>query len=208
MTDLKSLIIGVLSENPDGIKAKKIAKILGLETASSVNSILYSFPEEFSVNENYEWTYQGNSIISNIRSNESFSAQKKIKDNRPYHYYNCNPQRRLTDDCVIRAISSLTGDSWEDVFRALTEMAIKTGYMLNTPECYGEYLEELGFTKRKQPTKKDGKKIKFKEFVISFDGHAFCHCGKGHVTYVADNSTWDIWDVSEEIVGVYWSSDN
>lgn len=121
-----------------------------------------------------------------------------------YHYYNCNPHRRLTDDCVIRAICSSTGEPWDKTLRELTECCIKTGYMLNTPECYGAYLEGLGYIKQKQPVHKDGTKVRFKEFVHMFNGHAIAHCGKGHITYVADNSTWDIWDVSDEVVGNYW----
>ena len=46
--------------------------------------------------------------------------------------------------------------------------------------------------------------MRFKEFCKSFDGHAICNCGKGHVTYVADNSVWDIWNTEDEVVGVYW----
>lgn len=125
-------------------------------------------------------------------------------NNKTYHYYNCNHKGRRTDDCVIRAISSSTGDSWEDTITELTQHAIETGYMIHTPECYGSYLENLGYVKQKQPIHKDKTKMKFKEFVRLFDGHAVAHCGKGHVTYVADNAAWDIWDVSDEIVGNYW----
>ncbi len=121
-----------------------------------------------------------------------------------YHYYNCNPHRKITDDCVIRAICSSTGESWEKTLRDLTEYCIKVGYMLNTPQCYGKYLEERGYVKQKQPVHKDGKKMRFREFVQIFDGHAIAHCGCGHITYVADNATWDIWDVSDEVVGNYW----
>lgn len=126
------------------------------------------------------------------------------KNSQVYHYYNCNPHHKLTDDCVIRAICSSTGDSWEKTIKELTEYSIKTGYMLNTPECYGEFLKDQGYIKQKQPVNKDGTKVRFKDFAEKFDGHAICHCGKGHVTYVADNSTWDIWDVSNEVVGNYW----
>lgn len=114
-----------------------------------------------------------------------------IKFNNTYHYYNCNPQHRLTDDCVIRAICSSTGDSWEDTMRSLVEWSIKTGYMLTTPECYGKYLESIGYVKQKQPTHNDGSKMRFKEFCQKYDGHAICHCGKGHITYVANNSVFD-----------------
>jgi hypothetical protein len=127
------------------------------------------------------------------------------KINQPkYHYYNCNPFKRITDDCVVRAISAATGDSWEDTIRELTEYSITTGYFLNTPECYDKYLKDVGYVKQKQPKHADGTKVRFSEFVQKFGGHAVCHCGAHHVTYVADNSTWDIWDVSNEIVGSFW----
>lgn len=30
-------------------------------------------------------------------------------------------------------------------------------------------------------------KDRFKKFCENFNGHAFCYCGRNHVTYVADN---------------------
>jgi hypothetical protein len=88
--------------------------------------------------------------------------------------------------------------------RRLAEHAIKTGYMLNTPENYGSYLEERGYVKQRYPVRKDGTRMRFKEFAQLFNGHAICFCGDNHITYVADNAIWDIWDVSNEIVGDYW----
>lgn len=131
-------------------------------------------------------------------------SKKEFQTKITYHYYNCNPYQRRTNDCVIRAICASTGDSWEETLRELTECCIQTGYMLNAPECYGKYLETIGYVKQKQPISKDGKKMRFKEFAQIFDGHAVANCGKNHITYVADNSTWDIWDVSDEVVGNYW----
>ena len=132
------------------------------------------------------------------------NKQKSGVYSSTYHYYNCNPYCRLTDDCVIRAICSNTGLGWENTLRELTEWSIKTGYMLNTPDCYGKYLESISYIKQKQPLHNDGTKVRFKEFCQKYDGHAICHCGKGHVTYVADNSVWDIWNTEDEIIGVYW----
>lgn len=129
---------------------------------------------------------------------------KQQKDVVTYHYYNCNPHRKLTSDCVVRAICSSMGESWESVLNGLVKCSIETGYFMNTQECYGKYLKEHGYVKQKQPTHKDGTKMKFSEFSQVFDGHAVCHCGKGHMTYVADNAAWDIWDVSDEVVGNYW----
>ena len=122
-----------------------------------------------------------------------------------FRYYNCNPHHKSTCDCVIRAISAGEGETWEKVLRDLTEYMIKYGDMINTPELYGKYLKDHGWIKQKQPVGKDGKKVRFKEFVKKFDGCAIAHCGVGHITYVADNYVWDIWDTSDEIVGTYWT---
>lgn len=203
LEQIKREIKELLKNNPNGLMAKDLARLIG-ESKSRINSILYSSMDEFIMN-NYIWKNKDNDFdVSEPVFRVDTIPKNRKSDGIKYHYYNCNPHRKLTDDCVIRAISAMTGNSWEDTLRALVETSIETGYFINTPECYGKYLEDLGFKKQKQPTTTDGKKVKFKDFVVQFDGHAFCHCGKGHVTYVADNSAWDIWDVSEEIVGIYW----
>lgn len=54
--------------------------------------------------------------------------QKSTNDNSKwstfmYIYYNPNPRRRTTDDCVVRAISKLLGMSWDEAFIRLSFMA-------------------------------------------------------------------------------------
>ena len=121
-----------------------------------------------------------------------------------YHYYNCNHHHRLTDDCVVRAISAAMGQSWEKTIRDLTEYSIKTGWMIHTTRNYDAYLSDNGWIRQKQPVYKNGRKMKFKDFCRKFDGHAVANCGENHVTLCADNCVWDIWDTSEQIVGDYW----
>lgn len=124
-----------------------------------------------------------------------------------FNYYNCNPHHKHTNDCVIRAISAGTGDSWEEVLEQLTEYMVKTGDMINTPELYGKYLADIGWIKQKQPIKPDGKKIRIKEFVQTFKGCAIVHAGRGHISYVAEGKLWDIWNCEDEVVGNYWTFD-
>ena len=131
-------------------------------------------------------------------------SNKAIQSKSVFRYYNCNPHHRRTDDCVVRAICTMLDDRWEVTMSELANEAIENGFMLNSPECYGKYLENYGYVKQKQPSHEDGSKVRFAEFCQKFDGHAVCHCGKSHVTYVADNCVWDIWDTQNEIVGSYW----
>ena len=130
--------------------------------------------------------------------------QNKIIDKSPFYYYNANPKGRKTDDCVVRAIATATGKSWEDTLRGLTECAIKYGYMINTVELYDKYLKELGWVKQKQPRKRDNKRYRAKEFVKVFKGTAVVNLGQLHVGCVKDGQVWDIWDSSNEVIGNYW----
>lgn len=207
MNDLKQQIIDVLSESETALKAKKIAKLLGEDNTARINSILYAYNKEFTINDKYEWSYMGGNEDSEIRENELSNGVLLNKDRKTFHYYNCNPKARFTDDCVVRAVCTITNIPWDVAMIELAQSAIETGYMLNTPENYGEYLEMRGYKRHKQPVHSDGTKMRFNEFVAKFGGRAVVHCGKGHVTYVENHSTWDVWDVSNEIVGCYWSKD-
>ena len=122
-----------------------------------------------------------------------------------FRYYNCNPHHRRTADCVIRAIAAGTGETWEKVLQDLTEYMLRDGHMLNTPELYGKYLEDHGWTKQKQPVQSNGRKVRIGEFVKKFKGCAIVHAGSGHITYIAEGNVWDIWDTSNEIMGNYWT---
>ena len=128
----------------------------------------------------------------------------KKNETSVFRYYNCNPYSKRTDDCVIRAIASGTGDSWEDTLKNLTQHMLKIGYMLNTPELYGDYLAKIGWVKRERPLHKNNSEMQIKEFVKKFSGHAIIHVGSDHVSYVADGRLWDIWNCEDEIIGEYW----
>ena len=121
-----------------------------------------------------------------------------------FHYYNENPKGRKTDDCVVRAIATATGQTWDDTLRGLTECAIKHKYMIHCPELYGKYLEERGWIKQKQPRKTDNTRYRAKEFVKNFNGVAVAHLGCQHVACIKDGQVWDIWDSSNEVIGNYW----
>ena len=128
---------------------------------------------------------------------------KKIETS-VFRYYNNNPHFKRTEDCVIRAIAAGTGDSWEETLKNLTKHMLKTGYMLSTPELYGDYLQKIGWVQKKQPKYKNHKVMKIKDFARTFDGHAIIHVGDDHVSYIADGRLWDIWNCENEIIGEYW----
>lgn len=128
----------------------------------------------------------------------------KKNETSVFCYYNNNPYFKRTEDCVIRAIAAGTGDSWEKTLKNLVKYMLETGYMLSTPELYGDYLQKIGWIQKAQPKYKNHKTMKIKDFVRVFDGHAIIHVGDDHVSYIADGKLWDIWNCEEETIGEYW----
>lgn len=49
-------------------------------------------------------------------------------------YYNSNPERKLVGDCVIRAISKATDQTWEDTY---TGVMFQGFIMHDMPSSYG-----------------------------------------------------------------------
>ena len=129
---------------------------------------------------------------------------KVIKDTRWLKFHNANPKNRNSDDCVIRAISLATGKSWDEVLTSLCEIALKEKRMPNEKECYGKYLEKLGWKKQKQPRKSDNTKFTGKEFVTYFSGMAIAHIGGHHIVCIKEHKVWDTWDSTEGCIGNYW----
>lgn len=58
-----------------------------------------------------------------------------------YKFYNENPLNKYEDDCVIRAISCATGESWDHVYDYLSDMAQYEGTLLDKREFVRNYLD-------------------------------------------------------------------
>ena len=50
---------------------------------------------------------------------------KVLKDTKWFKFHNANPKNRRSGDCVIRAISTATGKSWEEVLTDLCKLALQ-----------------------------------------------------------------------------------
>lgn len=134
----------------------------------------------------------------------------KQKDTKYIHFYNANPKDKRTGDCVIRAIAVATGKSWDDILDDLTEISHDKKVLLDEKDCYGEYLEQLGFVKCKQMRKSDNTRYRGYEFLdkIDKDDIIVCHMGSHHLTAIKNKKIWDSWDCSGGCVGNYWIKDS
>ena len=55
-------------------------------------------------------------------------------------FYNPNPEGNLVGDCVIRAISKATNQSWEQTFKGVVETAFQLKDMPSSNYVWAAYL--------------------------------------------------------------------
>ena len=117
--------------------------------------------------------------------------------------YNVNPLDKYVGDCVIRAISLATGQSW---YKTYIEICIQGLIMADMPSSnmvWGEYLKSKGFEYEAIPNfcpecytiAEFCKENKKGEYVLA--------TGK-HVVYVKDGEYYDNWDSGSKVPIYCW----
>ena len=126
--------------------------------------------------------------------------EKKLQgQTQIYHYYNCNPHRKLTDDCVIRAITKALRLDYYEVVRLLNLNACEFQCDCLNVKCYEKLLDYdfdlphyMSFDLTAQEVAND---YKDKILLLRMEGHLSCSLyGDIH----------DIWDCSNEIITDFW----
>jgi len=59
-----------------------------------------------------------------------------------YKFYNNNSLGLFENDCTIRAISTATGNTWDDTYKHLSNIARINGTMMDDREFIQEYLDK------------------------------------------------------------------
>lgn len=144
-------------------------------------------------------------------------ALRKIPNNtETFTFHNENPKDKRTSDCVLRAIATATGKTWDEVLDDLVTVAHETKLMPNDPKCYDKYLESLGFEKQKQPRKADNTKYTGSEFCEYLNARfingkkvvdVVAHIGGGHTVAIAYDKGYrvvDTWNSTRGSIGNYW----
>ena len=133
-------------------------------------------------------------------------AIRKIPaDTKWFHFHNENPKNNRAADCVFRAIATATGQTWDETFKGLCEVALEKKLAPNETKCYEEYLKRLGWVKQKQPRKSDNTKFRGREFAPKQPRNVICKVGAHHLSCIIGGRFYDIWDCSEDTIGNYWT---
>ena len=138
-----------------------------------------------------------------------------------FRYFNPNPDRKQTSDCVVRALSKFLDITW---LEAYMEICVYGGYnsdMPNVNSIWSSFLESRGYRRHNVPDTcphcytlrvfcydhPEGK------YFVSLDvGYAELFSSDGlaiivgnHVVCVENGDYYDTWDSGSEVVKYYWS---
>lgn len=128
-----------------------------------------------------------------------------------FTYYNANPKRRNTGDCVIRALCVALEKPYEEVVIDLAKLQAKDCYDTGDPKLYGKYLSQQGWIKMAQPRHDDNTKytgIEWCSFLQFWKKKNYkrmvAHIGSGHIVAIIDGKIIDTWNSSNGCVGNFW----
>ena len=112
--------------------------------------------------------------------------------------------RTFKDDCVVRSVSIVTEQSYEDTFIQLMNLGLEVGAYPNHDKVWIPFLESQGFVKHKMP-RPNGKPrgtVKLRDW--DFEGVAAVR-NSGHLTAVMHGQCIDTWDCRYRPVNSYWA---
>ena len=116
---------------------------------------------------------------------------------------NVNPANRKGNDCTIRAISLITGDSWEDTYLDLCLYGLRYYDMPSSNYVWGAYLTDKGFQRKIIPNTCP-KCYSVKQFASDHKSGEYILALHGHVVAVINGTYYDSWDSGNEIPIYYW----
>ena len=120
-----------------------------------------------------------------------------------WRYYNPNPYGAKVGDCVVRAISAATGQTWDETYTGLTFQGFVTKDMPSSNYVWGEYLRSKVFEKDYLP-KHCPLCYTVEEFADSHPRGVYVIGTGDHAVTIIDGVIWDNWDSRQSVVDYYF----
>ncbi len=118
-----------------------------------------------------------------------------------YEFYNPNPDAIYTGDCVVRAISKVLHQSWDETYDDICKQGGIMHRMPSNNGVWGEYLRINGFSKHLIYCHEC---YTVREFVEDFPRGTYVLGLDGHVVAVINGTYFDTSDSGDETVIYYW----
>lgn len=116
--------------------------------------------------------------------------------------YNANPDGVRGIDCTVRAISVITGDSWDATYVGIALEGLLLKQMPSANAVWGSYLERRGYRRSLPPPM-----TTVRQFCEDNPMGDYVLALSGHVVAVKDGNFLDTWDSGDEIVIYYWEKE-
>lgn len=121
-------------------------------------------------------------------------------------FFNSNPAAKRVGDCTVRAISKVTGATWEETYLALCVEGLRLHDMPTANSVWGSFLKRHGYKQRALPdTCPDCYTVA--RFADEHSKGAYLLALSGHVVAVCDGDWFDTWDSGDEVPIYYFESE-
>ena len=115
-----------------------------------------------------------------------------------YQYFNLNPFRKRTGDCVIRAVACAFGIDWEEASDILYKTARDLGCEMSCIGCYSSLFRRLGLQEV------DAEGMSVGEVADAYNHNIAIIRIKGHLTCSLMGCVMDIWDCRNSMSDRAW----
>lgn len=120
-----------------------------------------------------------------------------------YIEFNPNPYGLLANDCVVRAISFVTGYSWIKTYIELAIQGMMLGDMPSSNNTWGVYLSNKGYKKCLSPLEYP-ECYRVKDFCMDHPKGTYILATGSHVVAVKDGDYYDAWDSGNECITYFF----
>lgn len=114
-----------------------------------------------------------------------------------YTFFNENPLNKYEDDCVVRAISCATGNSWDYVYDYLSDIAQYEGTLFDKREFVRNYLDRTY-------TRLEGIHGSVGEVSAMFPDNVLLITMNGHIVCSKNGIVYDTFDCRKRKVEDVW----
>lgn len=118
--------------------------------------------------------------------------------------YNPNPLNISVGDCTVRAICAATNSRWDDVHKALCDLARDMADMPSADRVWWELLREIGFT-RKKVIDRCPDCYTVKDFCRDHPVGVYILGPHEHAVCAINGDYYDSWDSGETVPTYYFS---
>lgn len=123
-----------------------------------------------------------------------------------YIHYNPNPYGLYVEDCVVRALSLVTGRSWDNIYFHICLQGFLMKNMPSVNKVWGNYITSLGFSRYILPDTCP-ECYTVREFCDEHPRGTFILATNSHVVAVINGNYYDAWDSGDEMPTSVWRRD-